>query len=352
LKGFVSEQIVDAARAELAGATARLQQAKKKLDLVDEQNRLEIANAESRVKQEEAALETAKANTAQVSITRHELDVARSAYAQALAADTAAKAGRIQNKMREDEVREAQATVAQLANSLREVQVRQFDTTLVAAMSGVVTKRYIEQGELITSGVSTFSSGTPVMQIADLSRMLIKMSVNEVDVQKIRLGLPVEITVDAAKGGQFKGRVTKRAPAAVSAATAGQDGQGGGGGGSAGAMSVVRFAVEVMIDNPDSRLKPGMSAKCGIIVDRRKDVLRLPNDGIEGAGVTAKAQVVTKGSKDGKPADVVTAKSVTVGLRGDTHVEIMGGLKQGDRVKPGAYTGPKRKAMDMDMGPG
>src|SRR6185436_9878959 len=98
------------------------------------------------------------------------------------------------------------ASVAQLENSLREVQVRQGDTTLVAAMGGVVTKRYIEEGELITSGVSTFSSGSPVLQIADLSRMLIKMSVNEVDVQKIKLGQAVEITVDAAKGAKFSGK--------------------------------------------------------------------------------------------------------------------------------------------------
>src|SRR5262249_6937450 len=154
-----------------------------------EQNRLEVANAESRVRQDEAALETAKANLSQIAISQHELAAARAAVRQADAAYQVALKGRIQNQMRLDEVREAQATVTQLENQLREVEVRQHDTTLLATMTGVVTKRYIEQGELVTSGVSTFSSGTPVLQIADLSRMLVKMSVNEVDVQKLHVGL-------------------------------------------------------------------------------------------------------------------------------------------------------------------
>lgn len=345
-KGFVSQQVVDAAKADLAGATARMQQAKKKLELIDEQNRLEIASAESRVKQDEAALETAKANSIQISVMRHELDVARYSCAQAEAAYKVALAGRIQNKMREDEVREAKASVVQLENSLRENQVHQYDTTLFATMPGVVTKRYIEQGELVTSGVSTFSSGTPVMQIADLSHMLVKMSVNEVDVQKIKVGQPVEISIDAAKGSQFKGRVTRRAPAAIGSAT-GQDNQSQAA--ASGATSVVRFAVEVTIDNPDGRLKPGMSAKCSIIIDRKENVLRLPNDGIEGEGSSPTVQLVGSGVKDGKPADVYTPKKVTAGLRGDTHVEILEGLKQGDRVKPAAFKGPKRQAIELNV---
>src|SRR5258706_1124033 len=150
--------------------------------------------------------------------------------------------------MRGDEVREAQATVTQLQNQLEEVQVRQGDTTLKATMAGIVTKRYIERGELVTSAVSSFSSGTPVLQIADLSHMLVKMSVNEVDVQKIHIGLPAEITIDAARGAVVNGHVTRVAPAALGAATPSQDGQSPGGGG--GGNSVVRFAVEISVDRP------------------------------------------------------------------------------------------------------
>ncbi len=345
-RGFVSQQVVDAARSELASMTSRLQQAQKRLDLIETQKRLELASAEGQVRQNEAALETARTNYSQVPISDQELRVARASLAQADSLLIAAKSNRRQDQMRKDDVTQAHAAVVQLENQLNEFKVRQGDTTLVAAMTGVVTKRYIEQGELITSGVSSFSSGTPVLQIADLSRMLVKMSINEVDVHKVRHGAPVEITIDAAKGVTFSGRVTRVAPAAVGAANASGNNQQQPGGGT---NSVVNFAVEVTVDRPDSRLKPGMSARCAIIIGRCRGVLRLPKDTVPPQEVTAKVQVVTEGVKDGKKADVFTDRPIKVGLRGDTFVEITDGLKQGERIKPVPYTGPKRKEMDMDF---
>jgi HlyD family secretion protein len=347
-KGFVSQQVVDTAKAELASTTARLQQTLKRKQLIEEQNRLELSSAKNRVKQEESLLETAKANTSQVTITNHELNVARSAVANAEAGYRVALAGKIQFKMRGDEIREAQASVTQLQNQLEEVLIRKRDTSLKATMSGVITKRYVEQGEIVTSAVGSFSSGTPVLQIADLSHMLVKMSVNEVDVQKIHAGLPVEITIDAARSAVFNGHVTRVAPAAIGAANPSQEGQAQGGG-NAGGNSVVRFAVEIAVNRPDDRLKPGMSARCNIIISRKNNVLRLPNGSVEGDGNKAKVQIVSKGVKDGKPADIFTSKSITAGLRGDSHVEILDGLKEGDRIKPGAFTGPKRKSLGMDV---
>src|SRR5207247_3452322 len=113
--------------------------------------------------------------------------------------------------------------------------------------------------------------------------------------------------------------------------------------------AVVKFAVEVAVDRPDPRLKPGMTAKCAIIIHRKKNVLRLPTDGVQGTGPHATVQIVTQGRKDGKPQDVFTTRQVTVGLRGDNHVEILSGLKQGERVKPSPYAGPKRKELDMNF---
>jgi HlyD family secretion protein len=346
-KGFVSEQLVDTARTELASANARRDQAKKRLDLIADQNRLEIASAESRVQEAQAALDRARAGRSILSIKNQEVRSARAALAQSRAQLNLAKRGDEQDRMRKDDIRAAQANVVQIENQLREFQVRQGDTTLLASMHGVVTRRYIEEGELVTSGVSSFSSGTPVMQIADLSTMLVKMSVNEVDVHKIRAGLPVEITIDGAKGVIFMGRVRKVAPAARAPGVPGQEGgQGGGGGGNGG---VIQFPVEVIVDRADNRLKPGMSARCTIVVARRKGVMRLPSDCVEGEGAAAKVQIATKSTKDGKTVDVFTPRTVVAGLRGDSHIEIVSGLKAGEKVKPGIFKGPPRKAIELDM---
>jgi len=346
-KGFVSEQVVDAARTDLAAANARLEQAKKRLDLIAEQNRLEIANAESRVAEAKAALDRAEASKSILAVKQQEVLSAQAAVKQASAQLKAALSGTLQDKMRQDDVDAAKAAVAQLENQLREFEVRQRDTRLIATMGGVVTRRYVEQGELVTSGVSTFSSGTPVLQIADLSRMLVKMTVNEVDVHKIRPGLPVEIRIDAARGEVLRGHVHKVAPAALGGAPPGGEGlppaaSSGGGGG------VIRFAVEVMVDRPDPRLKPGMSAKCTIIIARKKNVLRLPPHCVEERDGKPTVQVILPTSDPQRPPSSVL-RPVQVGLRGDTHVEIVSGLKPGERVKPGEFTGPKRQEIGIEF---
>lgn len=340
-KGYVAEQVVDGARSELASVNARRDQARKRLDLIEEQNRLEMANAASRVKEARAALDRAKVNRSLIDIKRQEALAAWSTVDQAVAALKLARASGRQDKMRQDDVLAAHATVVQLENQLREVQVRQGDTHLVAGMDGVVTRRYIEQGELITSGVSTFSSGTPVLQIADLSRMLVKISVNEVDVHKLRVGLPVDITIDGAKGALFLGRISKVAPAALGA---GDPNQAAGGN-----QGVIRFAVEVVVDHPDSRLKPGMSARCSIIISQRKNVFRLPVDCVEGDGDKASVQIGSGAVKKGKTVQSFRTQKVTAGLRGDSHVEIVSGLKEGERVKPGIFKGPARQTLDLMM---
>jgi HlyD family secretion protein len=341
-RGFVSQQAVDAAETELAAARARLEQAKKRLELIEAQNRLELAGAENRVKEAQAAYARAIANRSQVAIRKQEVEAAQSALEQARSQLLAARAGKMQDKMRGDDVVAAQAAVIQIENQLREIEVRQRDTTLIAPMSGVVTKRYIEEGELVTSGISTFSSGTPVLQIADLSRMRVKMTANEVDVHKIKRDLPVEIHIDGVRDVVFQGYVSRVAPAAMGSEGGGQPAAGSGGG-------VIRFAVEVEIDRADPRLRPGMSARCNIVIARRKGVIRVPNNCVEMKDGKTTVQILTQTQKEGKTVTSYTSREVKVGLRGDSHVEILEGLQENEKVKPGEFTGPKRQQLDINM---
>jgi len=340
-RGFSSQQAVDAAVSEQAAASARLAQAQKRMDLVLDQQKLELAEAEARVRQARASLDRARTGETLLSTRDDDVKAAQAGLVQARAQLAGAIAGRKQDRMREDDVAQARSAVVQVANQLSEIAVRQGDTRLVATMSGVVTKRYVEQGELITSGVSTFSSGTPVLQVADLSRMLIKASVNEVDVQKIRVSLPVEITIDGAKGVKFHGRVRKVAPSAIGAGDPGAAQRGEG--------PVIRFAVEVAVDRPDPRLRPGMSARCTIVVRRRTSVMRLPADAVAGDGRAASVQVAHETKTGGKAATRYETRKVVAGLRGDSYVEVVSGLKIGDRVKPGVFKGPKRKTIDLNF---
>lgn len=337
-KGFVSQREVDLAATQLTAAEARLQQAEQRLQTLEEQLRLQKAEAESRVKQAKATLDQARAQAKRDELRQREVEAARAAREDALMRLKLAEANRVQMSVREKEVQQAQAAVEQLQSALKEARTRVADTTIRAPMSGVVTQRYIESGELVTSGVATFSSGMPLVQIADLSRMRIKLQVNEVDIGKVKVGQKVEIRLDALRDEVFEGKVRKVAPASSIA----QQGAPGG--------AVIKFPVEVEIEKPDPRMKPGMSAKCRIIVERRQNVLRLPKEALQFVDAsTAQVSVVHRQMVNGKVVDKNETRTVKTGLRGDAFVEILDGLREGEKVRPQPFTGPKRQQFEMNV---
>jgi HlyD family secretion protein len=85
---------------------------------------------------------------------------------------------------------------------------------LVSPMDGYVIQKNVEVGQTVMSGVSSFNEGTVIYTVADVGEMLIKASINEVDIGRVRLGAPVVITVDAFPYRKFDGKVTHISPAA------------------------------------------------------------------------------------------------------------------------------------------
>lgn len=352
-KGFVSQQIVESAETEYEVAAARTRDAKERVDRIRQTHQIEIQNMKSQiaasgadVQQFRATLRQAK-NSVMPTMKQQELQNARAAYNQAKSQLEAAKAGRTTVKMRLDDITSAEADVRQINNQLKERLVSQGDTTIRAPMTGYVTKRYVEEGILVTSAIGSFSSGEPIFQISDLSTMLIKTNINEVDIAKVKVGLLTEVTVDAAKGVIFKGRVRKVAPASQTAAT----GTASSGLQAAGGQSVIRFDVEIELDKADPRLKPGMTARCSIICERRSNVVRLPLNCVQGVGSKGTVQIVTTTKKEGRDVETATARPVTLGLRGDSFVEIVSGVAPNDKVRPNPFTGPPRAKINFGEGP-
>jgi HlyD family secretion protein len=351
-RGFVSQQSLDNAQTDFDVAQARTREVKERLDrikqanLLEEQNlRSQIASAQSQMRQSQAALDQATASVTP-EMKQREVESAKAAYAQAKAQLAAARAGKTQDLMRIDDVAAAEASVRQLQNQLDQYLIQQRDTTIRATMSGMITKRYVEAGELVTSAIGSFSQGTAIYQLADLATMLVKININEVDIEKVKIGLPAEVTIDAAKGVTFKGHVRKVSPSSQESSAAGSASPNAGA-----SQTVIRFPVEVQLDVTDNRLKPGMSARCFVICARHKDVIRVPTNCVSGTGPTATVQIVTTEMKDGKPIDKAEPRTVGVGLRGDDFIEITSGLKEGEKLKPNPFTGPPIPKMDFKNGP-
>jgi len=346
-RGFVAQQVIEQAQTDCDVAEAHARDVKLKLDQIELSNKLaeanlrsQIANAASVVRQQESALVQAEASVLP-SDKMHELASAQAAYAQAKAQIASAKAGKTQDQMRLDDVAAAEADVSNWQNQLDNLRVQQHDTTLMASMAGVVTKKYSEVGELVTSAIASFGPGTPIFQIADLSTMLIKINVNEIDIAKLKKGLLTEVTTDSSRGALFLGKIRRVAPAAGGTDAANAAPSTG---------NVIRFPVEIQIDQEDNRLKPGMSARCSMVVARQRSVLRLPTNCVKTEKGKSIVQIVTNTVVDGKKAEKLETRAVTIGLIGDEFVEIKSGVKEGERVRPNPYTGPPRKTIDVDLG--
>ena len=163
----------------------------------------------------------------------------------------------------------AQAVLLEADSTLTAQEERVTWTTVIAPMSGTITRLSVEEGEIITSGRSAFSQGPAILTIADLSRMVVKTRINEVDIAKIALGQRVEIRVDAYRDKIFDGRVSEIAPSAFSPGQVGQQGDG-----------TITFEVMIEVIGSPSELLPGMSADVDIIVMEDDNVLQLPIDSV------------------------------------------------------------------------
>ncbi len=179
---------------------------------------------------------------------------------------------------------------------------------IVAPATGTIINLEIEEGEIVTSGAVSYTTGTTLMTIADLSTMQIKAGVNEVDIGKVRDGQEVAIDVDAYPGVHFAGTITHVAPAA-------HDEQG-----------VKIFDVEIDIVDSDERLRPGMTANVEIQGDHCENALTVP---VEAAFLKRGRYVVYV--FDGSEQEPVE-REVEAGIANIERLEIRSGVAEGELV--------------------
>lgn len=157
----------------------------------------------------------------------------------------------------------ARANLLRNQSTLNNQKERLGWTTIIAPVSGIVTDLAIKEGEIVTSGRSAFSQSPALMQVADLSRMIVKTSINEVDMEKIAIGQKVEIKTKAYPDKVYRGEVREVAPS-------GQPRD-----------NIIYFQVEISVLDSPKELRPGMTADVDIVVVERKDELLLPIEAVK-----------------------------------------------------------------------
>lgn len=136
------------------------------------------------------------------------------------------------------------------------------EATVRAPVAGTVIEKPVALGQVITSGTNSANGGTTIIKMADLSKVRVRALVNETDIGKIHSGLTAIVTVDAFPDRPFTGIVDKIEPEATIQ------------------QSVTMFPVLISIDNTARLLMPGMNGEVSIEVERRDNVLAVPNDAV------------------------------------------------------------------------
>ncbi|MGH7719134.1 MAG: efflux RND transporter periplasmic adaptor subunit, partial [Gemmatimonadaceae bacterium] len=157
---------------------------------------------------------------------------------------------------------QAQASLVRARTNLDLAQQRLEDATVRAPVAGTVIEKTVSLGQVITSATGAFGGGTTLLKMADLDQVRVRAMVNETDIGNVQAGQQATVTVDAYPDRPFRGAVEKIEPQAVVQ------------------QSVTMFPVLISVSNRERLLMPGMNGEVSILVERRDNVLAVPNDAI------------------------------------------------------------------------
>jgi len=211
-----------------------------------QQARANLLVAQANLEKAKATLADAKRNMERNTelfsknlVARSDLDTAETNYETAKASVSAAS-----------------SQVAQTAAALEFAETNLRYTKILSPVDGVVISRNVDVGQTVAA---SFQTPTLFTIAQDLTKMQIDTNVDEADIGKVSVGQDVEFTVDAYPDLVFKGKVwqVRNAPITV--------------------QNVVTYDVVIQVDNPELKLKPGMTANVSIIIATKKDVLKIPN---------------------------------------------------------------------------
>jgi len=188
---------------------------------------------------------------------------------------------------------------------------------IISPIDGTVIQRTIRVGETVVPGTMATMDDRSLLTVADLSVLIAKADLNQIDVAKVRLGQPVTLTLDALPGKSYRAKVTKIAPSSV--LPKGKD--------------VEVFPVEATLEGDNLKdIKPGMTADVKIHVETKQNVLKLPIEAvIKEKGQTYVNRLIYDASGGKKPT--LSRVDVQVGARNDREQEITAGLAEGDEVQ-------------------
>ena len=288
------------ARAQLTAIrTGARTQERRQAENAVAQARANLENARSTYERMRDLFDLGAISRQQMDLVQMQYDVARAQYdsaqEQLSLVDEGARAEDIQAA--EQRLKQAEAGVAQARAALQLAQVQLANTLIRSPVSGRVSLRSIEPGEMAAPGV-------PLLHIVNNQTAYLEVAVSDARIGRIRRGMEASITVDGIPGDTFRGRVTEINPVADPASRASR--------------------VKISVEGPSAEIRPGMFARVALTTERREGVVVVPRH-----------VLVRQGDDDCvmlRDGDVARARGVTLGLGDQTRVEIVTGLRTGEEI--------------------
>jgi HlyD family secretion protein len=269
---------------------------------------LELSNSQQAVDAAQAGVRQAEASLQQ---SRSQLENARTQLRE------------FSKSSDKNSIEQARLTLERARVQLEEAEKQLGDSVIKSPIDGIVLEKPVDVGDSVTSINASFGGqGTTIVKVADLSRVQIRTSVDEIDIGKIKVGQSASVIVDAFPEREFSGRVTNVFPQGVAGG-----GQGGG---------LINFIAIVEVDNREKVLLGNMTSTVNIVAQQVKDVLLIPLAATR-ASEDDPDQTVVQVLKEGEDKDDEKAKTEERKVKlGDTDykdVVVLDGLKEGELVK-------------------
>jgi len=200
----------------------------------------------------------------------------------------------------------------QRRNAVADARANLANYTIRAPFDGVLAKVSVQKGDSVSAGTAAATMIT--------NQQTVEISLNEVDLSKVKVGQKVNLTFDAVADLNITGAVADiDAIGTVS-------------------QGVVTYNVKISLDTQDERVKPGMSVSASIITDIKQDVLMVQSSAIKGSGEDQYVEMPNTAvdasqlnQNSGIMLDGVKRQVVTIGISNDTQTEIVSGLNENDQ---------------------
>lgn len=226
----------------------------------------------------------------------------------------------LQYKNDQEELRAANDNLSLVRTGITKTSAKTSNTLVRSTVSGTILDVPVKAGNSVIQS-NNFNDGTTVASVADLGDMLFVGKIDETEVGKLMVEMPMEITIGAVQDLKIPASLEYVSPKGVEESGA------------------ILFEMKAALNLPqDLFIRAGYSANAEIILDQRKGVITIPESSVEFSGDSAFVYMV----KNEKPQEF-ERKQVKIGLSDGVNIEVTEGLKENDKIRGTEIIEEKKK---------